>query len=113
MAAALIDPTRAPVAFGRRAVPQLFEELQQPEAERRLPALASLCDLMHDPERLYQTVNGGKGVMRGWSPQIKLLPWSGSGKNKEKPAKRKAGTRKCLICFKNRVILTSFFLFKQ
>ncbi|XP_072242982.1 radial spoke head 14 homolog [Leuresthes tenuis] len=59
MAAALIDPSRAPVAFGRRAVPQLFEELQQPEAERRLPALASLCDLMHDPERLYQTVNGG------------------------------------------------------
>ncbi|KAM4576376.1 radial spoke head 14 homolog [Odontesthes bonariensis] len=59
MAAALIDPTRAPVAFGRRAVPQLFEELQRPEAERRLPALASLCDLMHEPERLYQTVNGG------------------------------------------------------
>ncbi|TDH12642.1 hypothetical protein EPR50_G00049140 [Perca flavescens] len=59
MAGCLIDPSRAPVAFGRRAVPQLFEELQQPEADRRLRALASLCDLMHDPERIYQTVNGG------------------------------------------------------
>ncbi|XP_078106586.1 radial spoke head 14 homolog [Sander vitreus] len=59
MAGYLIDPSRAPVAFGRRAVPQLFEELQQPEADRRLRALASLCDLMHDPERIYQTVNGG------------------------------------------------------
>ncbi|XP_041855437.1 radial spoke head 14 homolog [Melanotaenia boesemani] len=59
MAAAVTDLDRAPVAFGRWAVPQLFSELQQPEAARRLPALASLCDLMHDPERLYETVNGG------------------------------------------------------
>ncbi|XP_051235761.1 radial spoke head 14 homolog isoform X2 [Dicentrarchus labrax] len=55
----VMDPSRAPVAFGRRAVPQLFEELQQPEEERRQRALNSLCDLMHDPERIYQTVNGG------------------------------------------------------
>uniref|UniRef100_A0A8P4KC51 Rhabdoid tumor deletion region protein 1 n=1 Tax=Dicentrarchus labrax TaxID=13489 RepID=A0A8P4KC51_DICLA len=55
----LKTPFRAPVAFGRRAVPQLFEELQQPEEERRQRALNSLCDLMHDPERIYQTVNGG------------------------------------------------------
>lgn len=59
MAALLMDPSRAPVAFGRRAVPQLFGELQRPEAGSRRRALASLCDLMHDPERLYQTVNGG------------------------------------------------------
>ncbi|KAF1389001.1 hypothetical protein PFLUV_G00068890 [Perca fluviatilis] len=59
MAGCLIDPSRAPVAFGWRAVPQLFEELQQAEADRRLRALASLCDLMHDPERIYQAVNGG------------------------------------------------------
>lgn len=54
------DPSRAPVAFGRRAVPQLFEQLQQPETDGRLRALASLCDLVHDPERLQQTVNGGE-----------------------------------------------------
>ncbi|XP_022621611.1 radial spoke head 14 homolog isoform X2 [Seriola dumerili] len=59
MAGALMDPTRAPLAFGRRAVPQLFEQLQQPETGTRLRALASLCDLIHDPDRLYQTVKGG------------------------------------------------------
>lgn len=60
MAGVETDPSRAPVAFGQRAVPQLFEELQQPETDRRQRALASLCDLMHDPERLYQTVTGGE-----------------------------------------------------
>ncbi|CAK6979925.1 radial spoke head 14 homolog [Scomber scombrus] len=59
MAGVLIDPSRAPVAFGRRAVPQLFGELQQLEADRKQRALASLCDLMHDPEKLYQAVTGG------------------------------------------------------
>lgn len=54
-----MDPSRAPVAFGRLAVPQLFAELQQPQEERRLPALASLCDLLHDPELIHQTLNGG------------------------------------------------------
>ncbi|XP_056889806.1 radial spoke head 14 homolog [Takifugu flavidus] len=54
-----MDPSRAPVAFGRLAVPQLFAELQQPQEERRLPALASLCDLLHDPEHIHQTLNGG------------------------------------------------------
>uniref|UniRef100_UPI0037E8C198 radial spoke head 14 homolog n=1 Tax=Semicossyphus pulcher TaxID=241346 RepID=UPI0037E8C198 len=59
MAALSMDRSRAPVAFGQRAVPRLFEELQQPEVSSRQRALTSLCDLMHDPERLYQTVNGG------------------------------------------------------
>uniref|UniRef100_A0A3Q3MWW7 Radial spoke head 14 homolog n=1 Tax=Mastacembelus armatus TaxID=205130 RepID=A0A3Q3MWW7_9TELE len=59
MAFVVTDSTRAPVAFGLRAVPKLFEELQPPDPDRRLRALGSLCDLMHDPERLYQTVHGG------------------------------------------------------
>lgn len=54
-----MDPSRAPVAFGRLAVPQLFAELQQREEERRLPALVSLCDLLHDPELIHQTLAGG------------------------------------------------------
>ncbi|CAB1428839.1 unnamed protein product [Pleuronectes platessa] len=53
------DPGRAPVAFGLRAVPRLFEELQQPGSGSRRRALASLCGLMLDPERLHQTVRGG------------------------------------------------------
>ncbi|XP_059193591.1 radial spoke head 14 homolog [Centropristis striata] len=59
MAARLTDLSRAPVAFGRRAVPQLFAELQQPSAGGRLRALRSLCDLLQDPEPLQQTVRGG------------------------------------------------------
>ncbi|CAB1428838.1 unnamed protein product [Pleuronectes platessa] len=54
-----LDPGRAPVAFGLRAVPRLFEELQQPGSGCRRRALASLCGLMLDPERLHQTVSGG------------------------------------------------------
>nr|XP_015815825.2 radial spoke head 14 homolog [Nothobranchius furzeri] len=54
-----MDPDRASVAYGRRAVPQLFEQLQQPETSGRLRALTSLCDLVHEPERFYQTITGG------------------------------------------------------
>ncbi|XP_061135203.1 radial spoke head 14 homolog isoform X1 [Syngnathus typhle] len=54
-----IDPNRAPVAFGRLAIPELFAMLEEPDATRRLQALASLCDLTHDPERLYQVVSEG------------------------------------------------------
>ncbi|XP_037115034.1 radial spoke head 14 homolog isoform X2 [Syngnathus acus] len=54
-----IDPSRAPVAFGRLAIPELFAQLEEPDATRRLQALASLCDLTHDPERLYQVVSEG------------------------------------------------------
>ncbi|XP_077377939.1 radial spoke head 14 homolog [Festucalex cinctus] len=54
-----LDPTRAPVAFGRLAIPELFAQLEEPDAARRLRALASLCDLTHDPERLYQVVSEG------------------------------------------------------
>lgn len=59
MADRVIDPNRAPVAFGRLAVPQLFAELQQAGEGRGLPALTSLCDLLHDPELIYQTATGG------------------------------------------------------
>ncbi|KAG7219747.1 hypothetical protein INR49_018840 [Caranx melampygus] len=72
MAAALIDPTRAPVAFGRRAVPRLFEQLQPPDTGTRLRALASLCDLIHDPERLCETVNGGAQSLLTLVPKLML-----------------------------------------
>uniref|UniRef100_A0A3B3ZKL9 Radial spoke head 14 homolog n=1 Tax=Periophthalmus magnuspinnatus TaxID=409849 RepID=A0A3B3ZKL9_9GOBI len=44
--------SRAPVAYGLRAVPRLFEDLQRPDSEQRKRALTSLCDLLHEPERL-------------------------------------------------------------
>lgn len=66
-----MDPSRAPVAFGRLAVPQLFAELRKPEEERRLPALASLCDLLHDPELIHQTLDGGT-ASRGCSVHLQF-----------------------------------------
>ncbi|XP_054467581.1 radial spoke head 14 homolog [Anoplopoma fimbria] len=57
MTGAAEDWTRPTVAFGRRAVPQLFGELHEPGG--RLRALTSLSLLTHDPERVCQTVTGG------------------------------------------------------
>ncbi|NWU61783.1 RSP14 protein, partial [Pterocles burchelli] len=54
-----IDPTKAPVAFGRRALPKLNEELQSPELLTQQRALMALCDLVHDPEKVYQAVEEG------------------------------------------------------
>lgn len=54
-----LDDSRAPVAFGRRAVPQLFDQLKQPGAARRRRALTSLCDLLHHQDLIYQAVTGG------------------------------------------------------
>ncbi|XP_025930941.1 radial spoke head 14 homolog [Apteryx rowi] len=54
-----IDPTKAPVAFGERALPKLNEELQSPELLTRQRALMALCDLVHDPENVYQAIHLG------------------------------------------------------
>lgn len=55
-----IDPTKAPIAFGRRGLPKLNEELQCPELLTQQRALMALCDLVHDPEKVYQMVEIGK-----------------------------------------------------
>uniref|UniRef100_A0A8D0HDR0 Condensin complex subunit 1 C-terminal domain-containing protein n=1 Tax=Sphenodon punctatus TaxID=8508 RepID=A0A8D0HDR0_SPHPU len=54
-----IDPTKAPIAFGERALPKLNEELQDPELLTRQRALMALCDLVHDPEHVYQAAHLG------------------------------------------------------
>ncbi|XP_015733709.1 radial spoke head 14 homolog [Coturnix japonica] len=54
-----IDPTKAPVAFGRLALPKLNREIQAPEVLTQQRALAALCDLLHDPENIYQAVQIG------------------------------------------------------
>ncbi|NWV83745.1 RSP14 protein, partial [Dasyornis broadbenti] len=51
-----IDPTKAPLAFGWRALPKLNEELQSPELLTQQQALMALCDLVHDPEKVYQAI---------------------------------------------------------
>lgn len=55
-----IDPTKAPVAFGDRALAKLNEELGDPELLTRQRALMALCDLLHDPEHVCQAVHLGK-----------------------------------------------------
>ncbi|XP_076027527.1 radial spoke head 14 homolog [Genypterus blacodes] len=54
-----MDSSRAPVAYGHWAVPQLCAELRRPEADRRQRAQASLCDLIRDPETLLHALNAG------------------------------------------------------
>ncbi|XP_039627624.1 radial spoke head 14 homolog [Polypterus senegalus] len=54
-----IEPARAPIAFGRRAIPKLNEELASEDLVTRQCALTSLCDLVHDPERAYETIETG------------------------------------------------------
>ncbi|XP_063769119.1 radial spoke head 14 homolog isoform X2 [Pseudophryne corroboree] len=54
-----IDPTKAPIAFGQRALPKLNEELRDPELITRQRALMALCDLVHDPENVYQAMRLG------------------------------------------------------
>ncbi|XP_010135139.1 PREDICTED: rhabdoid tumor deletion region protein 1-like [Buceros rhinoceros silvestris] len=54
-----IDPTKAPIAFGKRAFPKLKEELGSPELLTQQRALMALCDLVHDPGNIYQAIEVG------------------------------------------------------
>ncbi|KAL1771638.1 radial spoke head 14-like [Sigmodon hispidus] len=54
-----IDPTKAAIAYGCRALPKLNEELQSQDLLTRQKALVALCDLMHDPEYVYEAINIG------------------------------------------------------
>lgn len=63
-----IDPTKAPVAFGERAVPKLSRELVDLDLITRQRALMALCDLVHDPELAYAAVMVGKCVTKTPQP---------------------------------------------
>ncbi|XP_036596920.1 radial spoke head 14 homolog [Trichosurus vulpecula] len=54
-----IDPTKVSIAYGRRALPKLNEELQSPDLLTRQKALMALCDLVHDPEHVYVAISIG------------------------------------------------------
>ncbi|XP_023690236.1 radial spoke head 14 homolog isoform X2 [Paramormyrops kingsleyae] len=54
-----MDPSKAPVAFGNRALPRLALQLQDTRLLTRQRALAVLCDLVHDPERAYEVTEAG------------------------------------------------------
>lgn len=54
-----INPTKAAIAYGCRALRKLNEELQSETLLTRQKALVALCDLMHDPEYVYEAINIG------------------------------------------------------
>ncbi|XP_043845432.1 radial spoke head 14 homolog [Dromiciops gliroides] len=54
-----IDPTKVSIAYGRRALPKLNEELQSEDLLTRQKALMALCDLVHDPEHVYEAISIG------------------------------------------------------
>lgn len=54
-----IDPTKAAIAYGCRALRKLNEELQSGDLLTRQKAVVALCDLMHDPEYVYEAISIG------------------------------------------------------
>ncbi|XP_071795758.1 radial spoke head 14 homolog [Asterias amurensis] len=54
-----IDPTKAPLAYGDRALPKLNRELNDKELITRQRALMTLCDYLHDPEHIAEALRVG------------------------------------------------------
>jgi len=54
-----IDPTKAPLAYGDRAIPKLNEELSNNNLQTRQRALMALCDVVHNPEYISETIRNG------------------------------------------------------
>jgi len=51
-----IDPRKAQLAYGGRALPKLNEELNDVNLEKRQKALMALCDVVNNPEYVVQTI---------------------------------------------------------
>ncbi|KAM4827751.1 radial spoke head 14 homolog isoform 1-T2 [Thomomys bottae] len=54
-----VNPARADIAYGCLALPKLNRELQSNNLLTRQKALVALCDLMHDPEYVYEAISIG------------------------------------------------------
>lgn len=57
-----IDPTKARLAYGGRALPKLNRELNSSDLLTRQRALMSLCDVMHNPEHISEGLRVGIGA---------------------------------------------------
>ena len=57
-----IDILNIPVAYGRRAIPKLNEQLQSESLKERQKALCVLSDFVHCPEYVYQAILAGACV---------------------------------------------------
>ncbi|XP_070532781.1 radial spoke head 14 homolog [Ptychodera flava] len=54
-----IDVTKAPLAYGDRALPRLNRELKDEDLITRQRALRTLCDYLHDPEHIAEALRVG------------------------------------------------------
>ncbi|CAL1527660.1 unnamed protein product [Lymnaea stagnalis] len=54
-----IDPTKTPLAYGDRAIPRLNRELNDDNLLKRQRAVMSLCDFLHDPEHIAESIRNG------------------------------------------------------
>lgn len=54
-----IDVTKAPLAYGDRALPKLNRELQSKELIVKQKSLRTLCDYLHDPEHIAEALRVG------------------------------------------------------
>lgn len=54
-----IDPTKSRLAYGDRELPKLNRELNSSELLTRQRALMSLCDVMHNPEKISDALRVG------------------------------------------------------
>ncbi|KAM3867606.1 radial spoke head 14 homolog [Diretmus argenteus] len=71
------DQIAAAVGFGQWAMPRLARELRDPDPVTRQRALAALCDLVHNPERIHEAVSQGfmeqlKFLLKDEDPSIKM-----------------------------------------
>lgn len=57
-----IDPTKAPIAYGDRALPRMNRELQDSNLLLRQRAVMSLCDYIHDPEHIASAIREGEKI---------------------------------------------------
>lgn len=54
-----IDITKAPLAYGDRAIPKLNRELNNSELTVRQKALVALCCVLHNPEHISESIRAG------------------------------------------------------
>ncbi|KAK2193658.1 hypothetical protein NP493_8g00015 [Ridgeia piscesae] len=54
-----IDVSRAPLAYGHRALPRMNRELKDAHLLTRQRAIMSLCDYLHDPEHIASAIREG------------------------------------------------------
>ncbi|XP_065072284.1 radial spoke head 14 homolog [Rhopilema esculentum] len=72
-----IDLTKAPLAYGDRALPKLNKELNDDTLIVRQRALVALCDVLHNPEHISESIRVGiitslKKLLKDADPTVRI-----------------------------------------